>query len=817
MSKAAIIFCLLLGCASAPAWGSIARVGSCSGTTSCTPNAAAVGAVEYAFAFRSGSTNSPSVPTNGCGTSNIAQPCWQTVFTQATTTGGTTGVLVVACRVDVTGAAAASGTFSSATNLGIVSYSGTGARTTADCGLNLIPIGGNASTFAKTSTTVTYPGVTMSDSSGASWIIGAMGDSTSANTCTPTTALTQVTGASTGDLNVSDSNGGMSGYSPQTCTVTSSTWVSQVFEIVARQTAAAIPTQLFQAYASLSNVNDPGEQGNLFTFIAPDPSPAGNWIGFDIDWALPSGCATASACEPVITDNIGTNTYTVAQACTFSSNGVGQELVYIANAAASTQNYVIDFSGFGPVIQNFHMKYINLNGIAITSPVDGTPVCNEGQLPGSNAFGNVSAGTITTTQSGDIVWATTTGQNPGGTNGSDEILPATGALLTAVGTYLNAAQELFVQPSSGAINPGFGVMQEPSTGYDYMGTMAIALKTDPTKGSGYSGIHILTAQQDAADGNTVQRYQIPCTGNLCLIVGASGSAVADTYTSVTTFPSVSWSMINPATNQGFIWVGSNASADSSMNGVSAQTTPTGVETNLFYLNIVNAAASPIDTSVTCGGSSLSDAAQGTCYNTNGNGLVQIGQATSSAISSSQTSIPLVSSSSCTNGNYAILDTGANTEVVQITAGCGTSTLTVNRATGTVAYYYTTAVSHTGNVYLMPSTPAFADAPTIAPSTANGLVITYGNNGSGPPASYAAPAHLLQIWYFGERDNSRLGNGDEIGMYYPTSTASNSVTVNLQNGAPESPGSGTTWQAAATSFLGTAPSGAVVRHRAWVIQ
>src|SRR5262249_24223574 len=151
--------------------------------------------------------------------------------------------------------------------------------------LNLIPIGGSSNNNAQTSTTASYDGITMSDSSGNSWIIAAQGDSSTTNTCTPS-SLTNVADATTGNIWVSDSNGGMRSFATSTCNVSNSTWVTAVFEIVVHQAQAEIPAQVFEAYGSMSNLTDPSNGGNNFTWIAANPSPAGNTIAFAINWSL---------------------------------------------------------------------------------------------------------------------------------------------------------------------------------------------------------------------------------------------------------------------------------------------------------------------------------------------------------------------------------------------------------------------------------------------------------------------------------------------------------------------------------------------------
>jgi hypothetical protein len=585
--------------------------------------------------------------------------------------------------------------------------------------------------------------------------------------------------------------------------------VSATFEIVVHQAAASIPSQVFEYYNSLSNLTDPEEAGNYFSFNAANRSPAGNLIAFAVSWTLPSGCTAAASCKPTLSDN-GSNIYTDAEDCTNAAQEEGTSVFYASNVAAGTQSFLFYFSGYGAVIENFNFRYINLAGIAAASPADGAN-CSTNTYPSANSYDNVLPGSITTTASGDLVWATINTQNNPGNPGMQDILPHSGAALLAASMYdYTVAQELEVQTSAGAINPGFGMMQFPANDYEYYGATVIAFKTSPGLGGGYSGIHILGTQQVSSSSTTAQPMLLPSSGNLLVMVSdAGGTDVSVTGTIPASPP---WTTIsNAATyNPATLYSANATGTDTSTMLLFDFNGPTQPE-NIYLQNIVGAAASPIDNSVTCGGSSVSaGTGTGSCVNSNNNGIASIGQTTSATITSSQTSIPFTANTTCTNGTYAMLDTGANVETIYIDSGCGTSTLTVTRPNGTATYYYSTSLAHSGNVWASPV--FFTDGPTIKPSVSNGLILGVMNTGIGPPAS-AANCTFNQSWYLGSTDQSYLGYGDGHCNLYPTSTAAIAIGWNMQNGGASGT-TGTTWDALATSLLPA--SGSVVRHRAWVI-
>jgi hypothetical protein len=204
----------------------IARDGACSAaTTSCTLDATAQGDLLIAFAYRNASTTAPSLPAG-----------WTSISTQSTAATGTVGSLRIGCRVATGVTDGGSGTWTNATDVNVVSYTNTGVGTSANC--NTTGIGGTAFNNAKTSTTADFPALTMTDTSGASWVAGFLGNS-AGGLCAPTgMTLVQNTGVGSGPaVRANDTNAGVTAWADATCTVTSSTWMTAVVEILATNTS----------------------------------------------------------------------------------------------------------------------------------------------------------------------------------------------------------------------------------------------------------------------------------------------------------------------------------------------------------------------------------------------------------------------------------------------------------------------------------------------------------------------------------------------------------------------------------------------------
>lgn len=209
-----LILALSLGAAAA-----VTRASNCTSVSAtCTFGSASTGDLQIVFAF-SGSTL-PTLPAN-----------W-------TSLGSATNApdSIIGCHVAANGSDTAS-TWTNATRVIGLSYSGTAVGTSANC--NTTGIGGSSIlSFVSTGTTYTFGTITMTS---GNWVAG-FSNANNGTPCATTTNLTgtPITVASANQRGAAnDSNGGISSFSSQTCTGTSGTpHYTNVLEILAPAGAA---------------------------------------------------------------------------------------------------------------------------------------------------------------------------------------------------------------------------------------------------------------------------------------------------------------------------------------------------------------------------------------------------------------------------------------------------------------------------------------------------------------------------------------------------------------------------------------------------
>lgn len=161
-----------------------------SATTTCTVTAHSIGDCILVLAARKGSNGTPTVPTG---------------YTAIQSVTSNSAGSVMAYKI-ATSTSDASGTWSNATDMVISVYTGT--NTSA-------PIGGSNVQTGTAATTITYPAVIMTNSSGSSWVAG-LGNTHSTNT-TIGTAPTGMTNRGSENTNTTvsgnDTNGGVTSWS----------------------------------------------------------------------------------------------------------------------------------------------------------------------------------------------------------------------------------------------------------------------------------------------------------------------------------------------------------------------------------------------------------------------------------------------------------------------------------------------------------------------------------------------------------------------------------------------------------------------------
>jgi hypothetical protein len=257
-------FLLLLLCT--PAFGAIARSGSCAihSTSTCTLSGVNTNDVVLAFYLNNASTTAPTQTTAG----------WTKVITRATNAGMATYCHFATSGSDTTIPAATT----NGSAVAAIAFSGTAA--VAALGACTQGVGNASQNGSATSTTGNYPATNQERS--ANWFVGFMGNKTAA-TCTPTgMTLVAADDAATPTIRVSDTNAAASGnWASTNCTVTSgSTRVTAVVELVAACNAAGMCADDFidmNVADATGTTLSPAAAGNLENGTH-GPNVSGAWL-----------------------------------------------------------------------------------------------------------------------------------------------------------------------------------------------------------------------------------------------------------------------------------------------------------------------------------------------------------------------------------------------------------------------------------------------------------------------------------------------------------------------------------------------------------
>ena len=447
----AFLFC------SAPAWAVIARgSGACTGTTSCTPSAATTFGLEISAAGRS-STSLVTLPA-----------AWKSVLTKT----GTTSSLRLSCRVNISTTAVISGTFTSAANLGIQSYTGTGSRATQDCGFNGVAVGASAG-GSGTGSSITCPALTLTNGGGTSWVGCAVFSSGgSADLCTPA-GMSAIAGASTGDIGMYDTNGAVSSFSAASCTGIAANWVAISYEIIVPPTAPT-PVSQFVFGDGGDQVNYPGNSNSGNNYVVRfDPQRAGNLMVIRTMHSYSSGWTLT-----ITTDQ--SQTATKAVSCDNAGNGDSSAIYYIPNLTANTSQLTFTY---GTAVAMFSPAVYVYSGMATSTPLEGTPSCTTGNTSSGAVVGNLADGTGTTpSTNGDLIFSTFQDENlvNGAATTIYDMIPTAAWSGLAAGPLWGSLDEDFIQSTAALIKPAVTI---PQSSNDSWSIATAAFKTSPGAGT----------------------------------------------------------------------------------------------------------------------------------------------------------------------------------------------------------------------------------------------------------------------------------------------------------------------------------------------
>lgn len=566
-----------------PACAAIARTGSGAGTTSFTFSATATNDLKVIFAYRSGSTTAPSLPAG-----------WTTISTGSTATGGTTGSFRIGCNVSSSSSDTGSGTWTNATNIAGASYSGTAVNATGNC--NISGIGTTGTSNAKTSTTASYGAITLQDSN--SWVIGFLGDS-AASLCTPS-GMTNVT--SSGDADISDTNANVASWSTTTCSVSSSTWMTALVEVL---NPPGTP-QVVQWTASSNTKSGTRSTANTTLHLRlPNGTQSGNAIvvGFQ--------CDNAQTPAITVTDD-GSNNYTQGIDFTDTTNSQRLIIYFAPNVASNTRQIDIKFSqGINSVVSISAAAAEVTNIVRTSSAVD---VSAGNQATSAT----ITSGSITPNASGEFFfhysaqYTGTSGSSSGHTITVGSQSNITWVLRSADTSDAQALQT-GVYSSVAAINPT--LTQSASS---HFASVTATFKA-ATSGSTATGMRIQSTQHislfSAANGGpgypNPATVQFPASGNLLVATVTSGNSHA--VSGITDNKSNTWSKCGSGGSAGphtvNMWYAKNPTTGNDLTLTVTSDSVTGVDQTMVMNDLIGAdTSSPCDTSGTGSASGVQSSA-----------------------------------------------------------------------------------------------------------------------------------------------------------------------------------------------------------------
>jgi hypothetical protein len=350
MKRLFLFLTLLLSCSS---FGAIARTGTIvAAATSGTFSATATNDLKVIVAFRNGSTTPPTVPAG-----------WTTIETGT----GATSSFVSACNVSSSSGDTTTGTWNNATSLAGASYSGTAVTTTANCHFDAV---GAHTNGTGTSTSENYFGnfSSIRETNGTSWVVGVGMDKTNTN-CTPT-GMTSIVNNGTGPaIQWNDTNGGVSAWNNTTCTVTSSTWITETIEIAAATCNGNTISGNISCQQASANVLGCGVFSNALTpkilgdnvYVYIDSNAAVTAVSDSVDGAYTNVFASTSW-------NSGT-VFTGIWRRTVSSTAVRNITVTSAGCSSSEGWFIELHSSVGTIAEDCTSTI--LTGAPLTNPAPG--------------------------------------------------------------------------------------------------------------------------------------------------------------------------------------------------------------------------------------------------------------------------------------------------------------------------------------------------------------------------------------------------------------------------------------------------------------
>jgi hypothetical protein len=256
---------------------------------------------------------------------------------------------------------------------------------------------------------------------------------------------------------------------------------------------------------------------------------------------------------------------------------------YVAtNVTGGTQSLTVTFD---TTLYDCHFEVSSFYNVAASSAIDGES--------GSSVSGSsISAGPITTTAPGDLIYQYGHSvQTPDTGSDVTRFSPGSGFSLLSADVFIGTVAQYSVQSSAGQINPTLTI----AGGAEAFNTIAIALKPASQGTPPPPGIRVQRIQHVWYNRNTPEQF--PCSGNLLALMSAFATSNAN-LTRVTDSMGNTWAetdtsySLNP---QCFYAPNALSSNDFSFSVGGAPSSATGV--SFVAYDITGASESPYDTQI----------------------------------------------------------------------------------------------------------------------------------------------------------------------------------------------------------------------------
>ena len=354
---------------------------------------------------------------------------------------------------------------------------------------------------------------------------------------------------------------------------------------------------------------------NTLTIQLPNPVRAGNCLILGVQFNSAGSVAS-------VADDKG-NSWRAGPTATNGPFSKRMNLYYVLNAIAGTQTIRVNFSGLSST-PGFPQAIVSeFYNVATANAFDGSAANSTTR----------TAGTITTTAPGDLIYEwgaslSSSNVNGGAFNGTS-ITAGTGFTLLSADLQVGSGDQYQIQPSAGPITPTFS-----ASGSAVWGSVAIALKSATAGTPPPPGIRIVHLQHTLLQAVRAQNrsepivMQFPSSGNL--LIGLYNAA-APLITNVTDGLGNDWSIlaalkkkdVNGTVSAQIVYA-ANAATSPNLAGITVTPNSTGMGDMIFNLyDVTGAATSPFDLGTTAEGiqNSFGPLTSGTITPTTANGLV----------------------------------------------------------------------------------------------------------------------------------------------------------------------------------------------------